>query len=94
MSTLKELYDNNVNIMQYLRDKKNFNENDSTAILTSYDMQAGSYVKNIEENKIGTYYNGSKKELSAKEYQKIKFDFIAQKFNEYIYIYMTNNLHF
>ncbi len=87
MSTLKELYDNNVNIMQYLRDKKNSNENDSTAILTSYDMQAGSYVKNIEENKIGTYYNGSKKELSAKEYQKIKFDFIAQKFNEYIYIY-------
>lgn len=88
MSNLKKLYDKNINIMQYLRDKTNSKENNSAAILTSYDMQAGSYVKNFEENKIGTYYhNGNKEELSAKEFQKIKFDFIRQKFNEYIYIY-------
>ena len=51
MSNLKKLYDKNINIMQYLRDKTNSKENNSAAILTSYDMQAGSYVKNFEENK-------------------------------------------
>lgn len=92
MSMLKELYNNNVNIMQYLRNKTNSNENDSATILTSYDMQAGSYVKNFYSTKQNIYYyNGKKDVLSADEVRKIKFDFITQKFNEYIYIYIDKS---
>lgn len=42
--TLKELYDNKVNIMEYLRNNENIDYNDKDIIKCSYDMQAGSYV--------------------------------------------------
>lgn len=85
MSNLKNLYNNNINIMQYLRDKSNIQENNSNIILASYDMQAGSYIKNIEENKIMTYWhNGAKKELNSQTASHIKNSAIAEKIREYI----------
>ncbi len=43
MKTLKSLYQKNTNIMKHLRDANNSEENDSTAILYSYDLQSGAY---------------------------------------------------
>lgn len=85
MATIKNLYDNNVNILQYFRDKQNTSENSSSAILTAYDMQAGTSVKLFAENRtFPCYHNGKKEDLPASELNKIKNDFIEQKFNEYI----------
>lgn len=87
MINLKELYNNNVNIMQYLRDCINSKENNSTTILASYDMQAGSYIKVIEDNNTSAYwYKGQKHFLTIKEFQKIRYDFLAEKFKSYIYM--------
>lgn len=47
---LKDLYKNGYNIMQYLRDKKNIDNNDIYSICCAYDMQSGSYIKNYEAN--------------------------------------------
>jgi uncharacterized protein YbaR (Trm112 family) len=47
---LLELYRSGTNIMAYLRDTRGQADNDSFAILTSYDMQAGSYVRMVEQD--------------------------------------------
>ena len=47
--TLKELYDNNVNIMNYFREKDGLNNNSVNAILVSYELQACSYIKDWEK---------------------------------------------
>ena len=47
---LIELYRSGTNIMAYLRDTRGQTDNDSTAILTSYDLQAGSYVRLVEQD--------------------------------------------
>lgn len=51
INSIKLLYQNGGNIIQYLRDidKRNFNKIED--ILISYDFQAGSYVKNFYSNK-------------------------------------------
>lgn len=43
--TLKELYNNKINIMEYLRNNSNIDFNDKEIIKYSYDLQAGSYIK-------------------------------------------------
>lgn len=47
---LIELYRSGTNIMAYLREARGQTENDEFAILSSYDLQAGSYVRLVEEN--------------------------------------------
>lgn len=43
--SLKDLYNQNVNIMEYFRKTNNTDKNSINAILASYDLQAGSYIK-------------------------------------------------
>jgi uncharacterized protein YbaR (Trm112 family) len=50
LQKIKSLYQEGKNLMQYFRDSKNFDRNDTDAILISYDFQAGSYVKFVEEH--------------------------------------------
>lgn len=71
--------------MQYLRDASNQRENDSSIILASYDMQAGSYIKNYEQNKKSTcWHDGQKEELCSQAISKIKINFIAEKIKEHL----------
>lgn len=85
MINLKELYNNNVNIMQYLRDFAHIKENSSPIILASYDMQSGSYVRNFEKDETNTYWYKTKKiVLKNSEYRKIRLDFLAEKFKKFI----------
>lgn len=57
MANLKELYEQNVNIMEYLREKNKVDCNTTKAILASYDQQAGSYIANLESDEIKTNYH-------------------------------------
>ncbi|MES2003046.1 MAG: class I SAM-dependent methyltransferase [Bacteroidota bacterium] len=47
---IKELYDQKVNIIQYLRGIENRKNNSIEDILISYDFQAGSYIEIIEND--------------------------------------------
>lgn len=47
---LIELYRSGTNIMAYLREARGQADNDSFAILTSYDLQAGSYVRLVQDD--------------------------------------------
>jgi uncharacterized protein YbaR (Trm112 family) len=44
MRELQELYERNVNVMGLFRERAGIKHNTSEAILTSYDLQSGSYV--------------------------------------------------
>ncbi len=48
---IKKLYDQGVNIIEYLRSQSENKQDLSEAIAISYDFQAGSYIKKAEENK-------------------------------------------
>ena len=48
---LKELYDSGENILAYIKEEVNKNENSSIGISISYDLQAGSYIKKAKKNK-------------------------------------------
>ena len=50
LNKIKELYRNNINIIDYLKSLTSENSNDLETILISYDFQAGSYTKNTENN--------------------------------------------
>ncbi len=50
LNKIKELYKNNVNIIEYLKSLTSEKSNDLETILISYDFQAGSYTKNAEIN--------------------------------------------
>ena len=47
---VKSLYDNGENIIDYLEKIDNRKQNTAEDILISYDFQAGSYIKFVEEN--------------------------------------------
>lgn len=71
--------------MQYLRDASNQRENDSSIILASYDMQAGSYIRKHEQNNKSTYWhNGKKEELCSQTVSRLKSKFISEKIDKYI----------
>lgn len=82
---IKELYDNDVNIMQYYRDKVNIAENTTDSILMSYDLQAGSYIDSYIKNKISDNYheNGKRVELSCQEASKKFCKFIASEIKKF-----------
>ena len=47
---LKDLYNNNINITNYLRNELNQAANNSDIIEIAYDLQSGTYIKNAEQN--------------------------------------------
>lgn len=47
---LKELYDNNINIINYLKEIDGQNVNTIEDIMISYEFQAGSYIKEYQLN--------------------------------------------
>ena len=49
ISKIKKLYDNGENIIKYLREESN-GLNTSESIMTSYDLQAGNYIKKATKN--------------------------------------------
>lgn len=51
LQKIKKIYENNENIMDYLRKVSNEESNSWEDILISYDFQAGSYVDNYNKNK-------------------------------------------
>ncbi len=51
LSKLKELYEKNINIIQYLKSLSDSEINSIEDILISYDFQAGSYLKGFSKNR-------------------------------------------
>lgn len=51
MSKLKELIDNNVNIIEYLKKSDNRTDNNIQDIMISYELQTGSYTAEYYKNK-------------------------------------------
>ena len=84
---LKDLYDNDVNIMQYFREKTGSDTNSTDSILISYDLQAGSYIDNIEQNKIHDNYHidNKKVSLNVKEYAEKFCKYVANEIDNFDY---------
>ena len=62
---IKQLFENGVNIIEYLKKIDGRSENTVQDILISYDFQAGSYIKTVEENPLyNKVYNAIAKVLS------------------------------
>jgi len=84
---IKKLYDDGVNIIEYFRNKENSKDNSLSAILTSYDLQAGSYIKAIEEDSICNkyYIDYIQTPISVKAYVKKFCKFVADEINQFDY---------
>jgi len=50
LKKLQELYQNQVNIIQYLKNKNEDDINTREEIMISYDLQAGSYIQETLSN--------------------------------------------
>ena len=85
MMNIKDLYENNVNIMQYCRDSLNIDENTTDSILLSYDLQAGSYIENLKNNCItnNVHIGGKRVELSTQEFSHRSCQYIADVLNQF-----------
>lgn len=55
LNVVKQIYDDNKNIMDYLKNTKHSKSNTIEDIMISYDFQAGTYIKHFEENKNFAY---------------------------------------
>jgi len=58
MRRMAELYRSGHNIMEFLRSSGGINGNSVDSILVSYDLQAGSYTKNVEQSEYGVFMEG------------------------------------
>jgi len=67
LNKIKELYNNNSNIIAYLKTISNEQVNDLETILISYDFQAGSYIQLAEKNSdyLNAYTNSLAKILNS-----------------------------
>lgn len=82
--SIKDLYNKNINIMQFFRENKEIEKNSIEAILCSYDLQAGTYVSNYYSDKIleePYLIDGEKKFLTDKEFHQIYGRRIANVLN-------------
>lgn len=50
LNRIKDIYEKGGNIIQYLKDSENLKNNTTEIIMISYDLQSGSYIKNVKEN--------------------------------------------
>lgn len=84
---LKDLYDKNVNIMQYFRENVKSEENSLNAILASYDLQAGSYIDFTERNTLdeNCHLNNVKTPMRTKDYVTTLCKYIASEINNFEY---------
>lgn len=83
---LKDLYQQNVNIMKTMRTENKINENDLKTILYSYDLQAGSYRKAYYYGESKNRYIGENKvHLINREYHQLRCQKIASYFNQLEY---------
>ena len=88
MSNLKDMCNNNVNIMEFFRkNSDNENSNSINAILTSYDLQSGSYIKSYETNEItdNFHINGKKVTINAREIRDKLGEYLASLIDKYDY---------
>lgn len=88
MPNLKDMYNKNINIMEFFRENSdNGDVNSINAILTSYDLQSGSYTRNYEINKItdNFHINGKKVSTNAQEIKDKLGEYLASLINEYDY---------
>lgn len=80
----RELYNKNVNIMKYFREKNDTQENSMDAVLLAYDYQAGTYTKNYlygtEKNEY--LLNGESVRLYPRDYTRIAAQCIAEELNK------------
>lgn len=81
--SLKDLYNQNVNIMEYFRKTNNTDNNSINAILASYDLQAGSYIKGYQANKKSNNYhiNGKQTQLLAQDFIDKYVSYLADEIN-------------
>ncbi|WP_333886792.1 methyltransferase domain-containing protein [Clostridium sp.] len=87
MNDLKQLYNNNVNIMEHFRSVNNTNSNSLASILYSYDLQAGSYRDNYYNRILDRMHmNGKKITIKAEEFYKQYGSRIADVFNQLDYL--------
>ena len=66
LSGIKKIYENGGNMMQHLAKENDSLNNSSESIMISYDFQAGSYIKYVNENHeyIYNYTNALSKEIN------------------------------
>lgn len=82
---LKNIYNHGYNIMQYLRDKQNIDNNNIDIITCAYDMQAGSYIKgyessiNSDEEVMVTMGGGNNNPVVSKYIAKRKYSLLVEQ---------------
>lgn len=87
MGNLKELYDSGINIMEYIREKNDLEENSLSSILASYDLQAGCYVADLlnpKENDV-FYADFVRAKMTRFQYVDKFTDELAKEINKYEY---------
>jgi len=84
MDNLKDLYNKNINLMNYLRNIHNVEENEADFILKSYDLQAGSYVEafNSNETITNSYIDNVKQPTTLKNIIDCMTTELARNINE------------
>ena len=82
---IKELYESGVNIQQYFREINHTEKNDLSAILLSYDYQAGQYIEDYNNDKCidEVNYNGKKVNMTNRELTKIVGKLISEEIEKY-----------
>ncbi|MEX1028738.1 MAG: class I SAM-dependent methyltransferase [Paenibacillaceae bacterium] len=86
MKELKDLYNQNVNIMKHLRDKNDTSANDLSAILHAYDLQAGTYTDDYYNNESSNLYmDGQKVTMTLKEFYQEKGRRISEIIDQHHY---------
>jgi len=86
MKNIKEMYDKNINIMKYIRDMSNYKSNNTEAILMSYDLQAGSYIQYIKDNKeLDSHLDGKKIVMNIRSFYEEFANYLANEFNKLKY---------
>ncbi len=88
MASLKDMYQNDVNIMEFFRkNSEDKNSNSIDAILTSYDLQSGSYIESYESEEFADnlHINGEKISIRMRDFKDKLGDYLAGLIDNYEY---------
>ncbi len=70
--------------MKYVRKNNKINENDSDAILVSYDLQAGTYRSSYySSHTVSSFYKNAKVELTDKDFYNIKYEYVSNLLKDF-----------
>lgn len=61
---LQELYQQGINISQFLREEKGITYNTQEIIEITYDLQSGSYISALEDEKVNRHYKSVSQEIA------------------------------